>query len=118
VPDAPKTSVAEPLPAALLQDTASTFALLSAPVRLQILWRLADGECDVGTLAQHTGQSMATVSHHLGKLKLTGLVEARRQGKRQVYVVADLHIVELVRIAIDRRRGLERPRSRGRRALA
>lgn len=114
MPDA--SHPAEPLPAPLLQDTASMFALLSAAVRLHILWRLADGDCDVGTLAQHTGQSMATVSHHLGKLKLAGLVEARRQGKRQVYVVADSQIVEVVRTAIGQRLELQRRRTGRRRA--
>jgi DNA-binding transcriptional ArsR family regulator len=92
------------------------FGLLSATVRLHILWLLAGGDCDVGTLADSTGQSVATVSHHLGKLKLAGLVRAQRMGKRQVYVVADDHVVELVRLAIGRR--LEQPRSarRARRA--
>ena len=97
----PKTQPAvsaEPLPPRLLQDTASMFALLSATVRLHILWLLASGDRDVGTLADETGQSVATVSHHLSKLKLAGLVRARRVGKRQVYVVADTHVVEVVRL--------------------
>ena len=104
MPDAPEApTVAEPLPPRLLQETASTFGMLSATARLHILWLLAVGDCDVGTLAEQTGQSMATVSHHLGKLKLAGLVGARRHGKRQVYVVADPHIVDVVRIAVGRR---------------
>jgi DNA-binding transcriptional ArsR family regulator len=88
------------------------FALLSATVRLHILWLLASGDTDVGTLADKTGQSLATVSHHLSKLKLAGLVRARRQGKRQVYVVADAHVIEVVRLAIGRR--VEEPQSGGR----
>ena len=116
MPDGPlSATVTEPLPPRLLQESASMFGMLSAAVRLHILWLLAVGECDVGTLAEHTGQSMATVSHHLGKLKLAGLVEARRHGKRQVYVVADPHVVDVVRIAIGRRLELQRPRARGRR---
>lgn len=94
-------STAEPLPARLLQDTASMFALLSATVRLHILWLLTGGDRDVGTLADETGQSIATVSHHLGKLKLAGLVDSRRAGKRQIYVVADPHVVQVVRLAIE-----------------
>lgn len=118
MPDAFTTAaVAEPLPRRLLQETASMFSLFSATVRLHILWLLAGGDLDVGTLAEHTGQSMATVSHHLGKLKLAGLVEARRHGKRQVYVIVDPHIVEIVSIAIDRRLELEQPRQRGRQAI-
>jgi DNA-binding transcriptional ArsR family regulator len=113
VPNTPTDISAEPLPPRLLQDTASMFGLLSATVRLHILWLLANGDRDVGTLADATGQSVATVSHHLAKLKLAGLVRAERAGKRQIYVVADTHIVEVVRLAIGHR--LEQPQS-GRRA--
>ena len=88
------------LDAAVLQDTAATFGLLSATVRLHLLWLLAAGEQDVGSLAEAVGQSVATVSHHLGKLRLAGLVRARREGKRQVYVADDPRVVEIVRTAV------------------
>lgn len=96
---APSTA-ASPLPARLLQDTASKFALLSATVRLHILWLLASEELDVSTLAAATGQSVATASHHLNKLKLAGLVHLRRHGKRHVYAAADPLVMEIVRLAI------------------
>lgn len=83
-----------------LQDAAATFGLLSATVRLHILWLLATGERDVGTLAGETGQSVATVSHHLGKLKLAGLVRARRAGKHQIYLADDRHITHIVHLAL------------------
>jgi DNA-binding transcriptional ArsR family regulator len=79
------------------------FGMLSATVRLHIMWLLAAGERDVGTLAEETGQSMATVSHHLGKLKLGGFVQACRHGQRQVYVVTDAHAAAVVRLAFDDR---------------
>jgi DNA-binding transcriptional ArsR family regulator len=91
------------------------FALLSATVRLHILWELANGDRDVSTLATTTGQTVATVSHHLSKLKLAGVVDGRRHGKRMVYVIADPHVVENVRLAIERRLELETPPSRRRR---
>ncbi|GAA1973516.1 metalloregulator ArsR/SmtB family transcription factor [Amycolatopsis minnesotensis] len=93
---------AEP-PPDVLQDVAATFGLLSATVRLHILWLLTEGERDVGTLAAETGQSVATVSHHLGKLKLAGLVRARRHGKRQIHYVDDPHVAEIVRLSVGRR---------------
>ncbi|WP_445183349.1 ArsR/SmtB family transcription factor [Pseudonocardia sp. Cha107L01] len=108
----------ETLPPKLLQDAAATFGLLAATVRLHLVWLLADGEQDVGTLAQQVGQSVATVSHHLAKLKLAGLVHARREGKRQIYVVDDPHVVEIVQLAIRHHSELydSRPsRSRGHR---
>ncbi|WIX98795.1 metalloregulator ArsR/SmtB family transcription factor [Amycolatopsis mongoliensis] len=104
----------DPLPPDVLQDAAATFGLLSATVRLHLLWLLADGESDVGTLADGTGQSVATVSHHLGKLKLAGLVRARREGKHQIHYVDDPHVVEMIRIAVDHHRELRAPRRRRR----
>ena len=103
MPDTPEDASAELLPPRLLQDTASMFALLSATVRLHILWELTRGDRDVGTLAATTGQSLATVSHHLSKLKLAGVVRAHRQGKRMVYVIADRDVVAVVRLAIAAR---------------
>lgn len=91
----------DPLPDDLLQRIAGTFGMLSATARLHIVWLLAAGERDVGTLAAELGQSVATVSHHLAKLKLAGLVRSRRDGKRQIYLVDDPHVVEIVKLAVQ-----------------
>lgn len=101
----------------MVQDGAGTFGLLSATVRLELVWLLAAGERDVGTLAEQTGQSVATVSHHLGKLKLAGLVSARRDGKYRIYAVNDPHVVDLVRAAVAHHEHLRHtaPAQRGRR---
>ena len=84
------------LPPEVLQRAAATFGLLASPVRLHILWLLAEEERDVGTLADRTGGTLQTVSQHLAKLKLAGLVQSRREGRRQVYLVADPRLVTLV----------------------
>lgn len=104
------TPVDGELPPRLLQDTAAIFGLLSAPVRLHILWLLSGGEHDVGTLADKTGQSLATVSHHLSKLKLAGLVRAQRNGKRQVYVATDPRVLAVIREAIGGQADPDLPR--------
>jgi DNA-binding transcriptional ArsR family regulator len=75
-----------------LEETARMFGLLSATVRRHIVWLLAAGDCDVGTLADETGQTIATVSHHLRKLKLGGIVGARRQGRRQSYIPSNVRV--------------------------
>ena len=80
----------------LLQDAAATFGMLAATTRLHIVWLLAQGEQDVTALAEATGGTVAAVSQHLAKLKLAGLVSARREGRRQVYVVDDPHVVAIV----------------------
>src|ERR1700681_496544 len=86
--------------ARVLDQTAIMFATLSATVRLQIVVLLATGDRDVGTLAEQTGQPVATVRHHLNKLKLAGFVSARRQGRRQLYVLIHPQVGEVARRAI------------------
>ncbi|MCW2721468.1 metalloregulator ArsR/SmtB family transcription factor [Pseudonocardia sp.] len=105
-----------PLDDDLLQDTAATFGMLAATARLQIVWLLAAGERDVGTLASEVGQTVAAVSQHLAKLKLAGLVRSRREGRRQVYLVDDPHVVEMVQRAVEHHSELRAP-SRGRSGL-
>ena len=85
----------------LLQDAAATFGMLAATTRLHIVWLLARAEQDVTALAEATGGNVAAVSQHLAKLKLAGLVSSRREGRRQVRVVDDPHVVAIVRQMLD-----------------
>jgi DNA-binding transcriptional ArsR family regulator len=101
LPINPAADQLPPLPPRTLQETASLFGLLSSTVRVHLLWLLAANGQDVSTLAEATGQTVATVSHHLGKLKLARIVEARRQGKHQVYVITDPHALDIVRLGIQ-----------------
>ena len=75
-----------------LEETAG----ISATVRLHIVWLPAAGDRDVGTPAEETGQTSATVSHRLRKLKRAGIVGARRQ----LYILSDVRVFE---IAPDRK---------------
>lgn len=79
-----------------LAAAAQTFALLAAPVRLHLVALAAAGEYDVGTLSERVGVTMATASQHLSKLRLAGVISARRDGRRQIYTVDDPHVVTLV----------------------
>ena len=81
---------------AQLESAAGTFAMLSAPVRLHLVSLAAQGEYDVGTLADRVGVSIATASQHLGKLRLAGIITARREGRRHIYTVDDPHVLNLV----------------------
>jgi DNA-binding transcriptional ArsR family regulator len=91
------THSGQELPPDVLKQAAATFGLLASPMRLNIVWVLAHGEADVGTLAELTGGTVQAVSQHLAKLKLAGLVRSRREGRHQVYLVDDPQLTELVR---------------------
>lgn len=79
-----------------LDVAARTFGLLSAPVRLHLVALAAEGEYDVGTLSERVGVSIATASQHLTKLRLAGIISARRDGRRQIYTVDDPHVWAMV----------------------
>jgi L-amino acid N-acyltransferase YncA/DNA-binding transcriptional ArsR family regulator len=73
-------------PAQLSGDDAATyaqwFACLAEPVRVRLLHAVATatGPVSVGRLADLTGISQATCSHHLRKLADTGFLVLRREG--------------------------------------
>src|SRR6187402_3069290 len=52
--------------------------------RLRIVRRLADGDATVTELADHVGLSQPLVSWHLTRLRATGVVETRRQGRETI----------------------------------
>lgn len=81
----------------LLQTAAARFGMLASTVRLHIVWLLAQGPRDVGSLAEEVGATPQVVSQHLAKLRLAGLVHARREGRHQVYLVDDRHLATVVR---------------------
>jgi len=79
-----------------LDSAASTFALLSNSARLHVLWLAAQDSHDVTALAEKTGLGVATMSQHLTKLRLAGLISARKEGRHHIYTVDDPHILTLM----------------------
>ena len=61
----------------------------SSPSRLELLELLSQGARTVEALAQQTGQSVATTSHHLQVLRRARLVEAEKAGLYVTYRLAD-----------------------------
>jgi len=74
------------LPGAVVRDLAQVFKLLSDETRLRILFYLArQSELHVTDLCNRLGQSQPAVSHHLALLRVSGLIESRREGKHNFY---------------------------------
>ncbi len=69
---------------------------LADPTRLHLLKLLGDGEQDVTALTTRVTASRSSVSQHLGRLRLAGLVQARREGRRMLYRVTSDHVRALV----------------------
>lgn len=101
----------------LIQEAAGVFGLLASTTRLHLVWLLAHGEQDVGALADAVGGALPAVSQHLAKLKLAGLVTARREGRRQVYLIADPRVAATVRHLVQALGTPAAATRRGRRTL-
>ena len=74
-----------------LAAAANTFAMLASPARLHLVTLMSGG-----TLAEKVGLSLPTTSQHLSKLRLAGIVSARRAGRHSYYTVEDPHVLSLV----------------------
>jgi DNA-binding transcriptional ArsR family regulator len=84
---------------AVFQVAAEVLGHLADPTRLRLVLLLAGGERDVGSLAGQVPASRSSVSQHLGRLRLAGLVAAHRDGRRMLYSVSSPHLVGLARQA-------------------
>jgi len=60
---------------------------LGEPRRLEILRLLKNGPRSVGEIAAHVDVTQQAVSQHLAVLDRAGLVEATKEGTRNVYAV-------------------------------
>jgi DNA-binding transcriptional ArsR family regulator len=79
---------------------AESFRMLADRTRIKILWALLQGESSVTGLAELVGASPTTVSQHLAKLRLAGLVRGRREGTFIYYAAADGHVRALLAEAL------------------
>jgi DNA-binding transcriptional ArsR family regulator len=68
-----------------IEDAAKLLEMLAQPHRLRILCILSEGEQSVLSLAKKTGLSQPAMSHHLRKLRDSGLVETRRKAQTIFY---------------------------------
>jgi DNA-binding transcriptional ArsR family regulator len=90
------------VPEQAVRELAQVFKLLSDETRLRILFYLAqNSELHVTDLCNRLGQSQPAVSHHLALLRVSGLIESRREGKHNFYSVRTDHFGELLANLLD-----------------
>lgn len=80
---------------------AESLTMLADDTRLKILWTLMHGEQHVNALAEIVGAKAPTVSQHLSKLRLAGMVAVRREGTYAYYRASDDHISRIVSLLVD-----------------
>lgn len=80
---------------------AAVLGHLADPTRLHLLRLLATGEHDVTRLTAAVAASRSSVSQHLARLRLAGLVMVRRQGRHMLYRISSDHLAALVDEAVQ-----------------
>lgn len=73
-----------------LEDLARVFHTLGDKTRLSIIALLGSGEMNVTAICKKLKLPQSSVSHHLGLLRVSDLVVARRDGKQIFYSQANL----------------------------
>ncbi len=81
---------------AMLEQFAAVARTLGSAHRLELLEMLAQTARSVEELAALSGLTIANASQHLQHLRRSGLVEARRDGKRVIYQLADSEVLALL----------------------
>lgn len=74
--------------------------VLSAPIRLALITRLADGPATVSALTVAVGHSQPLVSQHLRILRSVRLVHAVTDGRERIYELVDEHVAHIVADAV------------------
>jgi len=87
--------------AASFERAASLFRAIGDPARIALLHRLDAGEACVSELAEDSGAKLSTLSQQLRVLLAERTVKRRREGKHIFYSLADDHVRELVRSALE-----------------
>ena len=102
-----------PKPSAKSDDAferaAALFRTAGDVARLRLLERLAEGEWCVTELAEAAGSGLSTVSQQLRLLRAERIVARRRAGKHIFYSLADAHVRDMIRNALEHAE--ERPSS-------
>ena len=95
----PQSAAAKAEPAArsaAIEEAANIFKTLGHEGRLLILCHLAQGPKSVGELEGMLDARQSAVSQQLARLRIEGLVTARRDGKTIFYSLKDPRIGELL----------------------
>ena len=80
----------------IFEQFAELARVLGHAHRLELIECIAQGERSVERLAEISGLSIANTSQHLKQLRQGGFVQARRDGKRVLYSLADGPILSLI----------------------
>lgn len=87
---------------------ADALKAMGHPIRLRIMLRLAEKQCNVGEVMGSLLLPQSSISQHLKILKDSGALEARREGTKVFYMINDNMILDII-ATLDKRFGNAEP---------
>ena len=86
-------------------ELAEVLKALAHPVRLCIVRGLIEkGSCNVGHMQDCLGAPQSTISQHLQKLRMAGIIRGTRNGLEVNYLVCDQRVVKLIGMLFSNRK--------------
>lgn len=80
----------------LLCDLGDFFKIFGDTTRIKILYSLFERELCVCAIAELLKMEQSAISHQLRILKNAKLVKSRREGKTNLYSLADGHVAQII----------------------
>ena len=81
------------------KQISNVLKVLGSPFRIEILYKIGNGEACVCHLEEALKKRQAYISQHLMVLRDAGILDTRRDGKFIYYRVADARVFELIESA-------------------
>lgn len=80
-------------PRKIVKKHAQIYKMLGNPKRLEMLYRLCDGECSLKELEEMLSARKTNAVQHLGLMRLAGIVRVRYLNNQALYSITDSRIV-------------------------
>ena len=85
-----------PLTDQQVSTAVGSLTMLAEPTRLRLLWAMREGELGVTALAEAAACTRTAASQHLSKLRISGLVDQRAEGRARLYRLRGAHLRRLL----------------------
>jgi DNA-binding transcriptional ArsR family regulator len=86
----------------LAESQAEIYRIFSHSNRIQIFWLLMESEMSVNDIAEAIGTSVQNTSQHLRLMKISGILDTRRDGQTIYYRIADSDIGSYCRRILEK----------------
>lgn len=87
-------------PEAVFQQMAELHRIMGDPTRCKLIFALYQNELCVCDLANILSMTKSSISHQLSKMRTSGVVKCRRDGKEVYYSLDDDHIAEIFSLSM------------------